>query len=59
MSFLSSSHIGAVKVDRPGMKGLRYITMPRNSWSLVTFVGAGRACMVLTLSGSGWTPLAS
>ena len=46
-------------MDRPWMKGLRYVTMPRNSWSSVTFVGAGRACTALTLSRSGWTPLAS
>ena len=59
VSLLSSSHKGAIEVDRPGMKGLRYFTMPKNSWSSVTFVGAGRACMALTLSGSGWTPSAS
>ena len=50
---------GAVKVDNPGMKGLRYMTKPKNSWGSVTFVGTGKACMVLTLPGSGWTPLAS
>ena len=44
---------------RPRMKGLRYVTMLRNSWSLVTFVGAGRACTASTFSGSGCTPLAS
>ena len=54
--FLSSSHRGAVKVGRPGMKLLRYVTMSRNIWSLMTFVAADRACMMLTLSGSGWTP---
>ena len=31
-SFLSSSPSGAVNVDRPGMKELRYVTMPKNSW---------------------------
>ena len=41
------------------MKRLRYVTMLRNSWSSVTFVGAGRACTASTFSGSGWTPLAS
>ena len=46
-------------MDRPWMKGLRYVTMPRNSWSLVTFVGAGIACTASTFSGSRWTPLAS
>ena len=55
VSFLSRSHRGVVKVDRPGIKELRYITMPKKSWSSVTFVGAGRACMALTLSGSRWT----
>ena len=43
-------------MDRPWTKGLRYVTMPRNSWSSVTFVGTGRACTALTFSG---TPLAS
>ena len=33
--------------------------MPRNSWSLVTFVGAGRACTASTFSRSRCTPLAS
>ena len=56
VSFLSSSHSGAVKVDRPWMKELRYITMPKNTWSSMTFVGTGRACMALTLSRSGRTP---
>ena len=46
-------------MDRSWTKGLRYVTMLRNSWSSVTFVGAGRACTTLTFSGSGWTPLAS
>ena len=41
------------------MKGLRYVTMPRNSWSSVIFVGARRACKASTFSGYGWTPLAS
>ena len=41
------------------MKGLRYVTMLKNSWSLVTFVGAGRACTASTFSRSGCTPLAS
>ena len=50
---------GVVKVDKPGMKGLRYVMRPKNSWSLVMFVGAGKACTVLTFPGSGWTPLAS
>ena len=45
-------------MDRPQMKGLRYVTMPRNSWSLVTFMGAGRACTASTFSRSGCTPLA-
>ena len=45
-------------MDRPGMKGLSYVTRPKNSWSSVTLVGAGKACMALTLPGSGWTPLA-
>ena len=40
------------------MKGLRYVTMPRNSWSSVTFMGAGRACTASTFSGSRCTPLA-
>ena len=38
----------AVKVDKPGMKGLRYMTRPKNSWSLVMFVGAGKAFTVST-----------
>ena len=42
---LSSSCRGAVKVDKPGMKGLRYVTRPKNSWSSVMFVGAGKACV--------------
>ena len=46
-------------MDRPGMKGLRYVTRPKNSWSSVTLVGAGKACTASTLPGSGWTPLAS
>ena len=46
-------------VDRPGMKGLRYVTRPKNSWSSVMVVGAGKACTASTLPGSGWTPLAS
>ena len=46
-------------MDRPWMKGLRYVTMLRNSWSSVTFMGAGRACTASTFYGSGWTPLAS
>ena len=50
---------GTVKVDNPGMKGLRYVTRPKNSWSSVIFVGAGRVCMASTFPGSGWTPLAS
>ena len=58
-SFLRSSHRGAVRVDRPWMKGLRYVTMLRNSWSSVTFVGAGRACTPLNFSRSRWTPSAS
>ena len=58
-SFFRSSHRGMVRVDRPWMKGLRYVTMPRNSWSSVTFVGAGKACRASTYSGSGCTPLAS
>ena len=41
------------------MKGLRYVTKPKNSWSSVTFVGAGNACTALTFPGSGWIPLAS
>ena len=59
VSFLSSSHRGAVKVDRPGMKGLRYVTRPKISWSSVTFVGVGKVCTVSTFPGSGWTALAS
>ena len=46
-------------MDRPGMKGLRYVTSPKNSWSSVTLVGAGKACTTSTFTGSGWTPLAS
>ena len=57
MSFLSSSCREVVKVDRPGMKGLRYVTRPKNSWSSVMLVGAGKVCMVLTVPRSGWTPL--
>ena len=34
--FLSRSCRGEVKVDRPGMKGLRYVTRAKNSWSSVT-----------------------
>ena len=52
---------GAIRVDRPQMKGQRYVTMPRNSWSSVTFMGAGRAWRAWTastFSGSRWTPLA-
>ena len=52
-SFLRSSHRGVVRVDRPWTKGLRYVTMPRNSWSSVTFVVAGRACTASTFSGFG------
>ena len=44
-------------MDRPRMKGLRYVTMPRNSWSSVTFVGVGRACTASTFSRFGCTPL--
>ena len=55
----SSSCRGAVKVERPGMKRLRYVTRPKNSWSSVTLVGAGKACTTSTLPGSRWTPLAS
>ena len=58
VSFLSSSHRGVVRVDRPGMNGLRYVTRPKNSWSSVTLVGAGKACTASTLPRSGWTPLA-
>ena len=58
VSFLSSLCRGAVKVDKPGMKELRYMTRPKNSWSLVMFVGAGKACTASTFPGSGWTPLA-
>ena len=52
-SFLRSSHRGAVRVDRPQMKGLRYVTMLRNSWSSVIYVGAGRACTASTFSNWG------
>ena len=45
-------------MERPGMKGLRYVTRPKNSWSSVTFVGAGKACTASTFPGCGWTPLA-
>ena len=48
-----------VKVDKPWMKGLRYVTRPKNSWSSVMFVGASKVCRVSTFPGSGWTPLAS
>ena len=58
-SFLRSSRRGVVRVDRLQMKELRYVTMPRNFWSLVTFVGAKRACTASTFSGSGCMPLAS
>ena len=34
-------------------------TRPKNSWSSVMFVGAGKACTALTFPESGWTPLAS
>ena len=37
------------------MKGLRYVTMPRNSWSSVMLVGVSRACTASTFSGSWWT----
>ena len=46
-------------MDRPGMKGLRYVTRPKNPWSSVMLVGAGKACTASTFPGSGWTPLAS
>ena len=36
-------------MDRPGMKGLRYVTRPKNSWHSVMFVGAGKACTVVNL----------
>ena len=54
-----SSHREAIRVDRPWMNRLRNVTMLRNSWSSVTFMGAGRACTASTFSGSGCTPLAS
>ena len=47
-SLLRSSHREGVRMDRPQMKGLRYVIILRNSWSSVTFVGAGRACTALT-----------
>ena len=50
VSFLNRLHRGAVKVDKPGMKGLKYMTSPKNSWSLVAFVGTGRACTASNLS---------
>ena len=60
MSFLSSSCRGAVKVDKPGVKGLRYVTRHKNlGLSLVMLVGTGKVCMASTFPGSGWTPLAS
>ena len=50
---------GAVKVAKPGMKGLRYVTRPKNSWSSVMLVGTGKACTAWIFPGSGWTPSAS
>ena len=58
-TFFRSSHRGAFRMDRPWMKGLRYVTILRNSWSSVTFVGAGRVCTASIFSRSGWTMLAS
>ena len=59
VSFLSSSCREAVKVDKPGMKGLRYMTRLKNSWSSVMLVGSSKACMALTFPGYRWTPSAS
>ena len=53
VSFLSSSCREVVKVERPGMKGLRYVTRPKNSWSLVMFVGTSKACMASTFPRCG------
>ena len=44
VSFLSSSHRGAVKVDRPGMKGLRYVTRPKKS----SCSASVQPCMVMS-----------
>ena len=35
-SFMSSSHRGEVRVERPGRRGLRYVLILRDSWSLVS-----------------------
>ena len=50
---------GVVKMDKPWMKGLRYVMRPKNSWNLVMFVGTGKACMASTFPRYGWTLLAS
>ena len=47
---------GGSQGGQPGMKGLRYMTRPKNSWSWVMLAGAGKACTASTFPGSGWTP---
>ena len=55
-SFLSSSRRGAVRVESEGMKGDRYVVIPRNFWSSCGPSGGGILWMASTFLGSGWAP---
>ena len=50
MSFLSSLCRGVVKVDKPGMKGLRYVTRPKNSWEFGDVCGHWQGVYCIDLS---------
>ena len=58
-SFFSSSRSGAVCVESDGMKGERYVTIPKKCWSCNLLSGGGILWIASTFFGSGWAPLAS
>ena len=56
VSFLRSSHGGAVYVKSDGMNGDRYVVIQRNHWSSCGFLGGGIKHIASTYFGSRWAP---
>ena len=54
VSFLRSSHRGAMRVESDRMNSDRYIAILRNFWSFCGSTDGDIVCITSTFFGSGW-----